>query len=176
MKKLILIGIVLASAFAVYSQDAAVTVANTVLRQIPAYNGRVIRKLKFHAIVHVVRHKGSWAYIKADESVGWVPANSISPVKAMRLDSATYTEIIPPGVTAGDTSGDTDSRIYPDLPPAPNPTRPMPNTVSAGVLNGKATSLPKPAYPAAARAVHASGTVTVQVLIDETVRSQARAL
>jgi periplasmic protein TonB len=35
------------------------------------------------------------------------------------------------------------------------------------VLNGKATSLPKPAYPAAARAVRASGQVTVQVLISE---------
>ena len=39
--------------------------------------------------------------------------------------------------------------------------------VSGGVLNGKATSLPKPPYPPAARAVQASGTVTVQVLVDE---------
>lgn len=39
--------------------------------------------------------------------------------------------------------------------------------ISGGVLNGKATSLPKPPYPAAARAVGASGAVTVQVLIDE---------
>jgi protein TonB len=35
------------------------------------------------------------------------------------------------------------------------------------VLNGKATSLPKPTYPAAARAVRASGSVSVQVLIAE---------
>lgn len=35
------------------------------------------------------------------------------------------------------------------------------------VLNNKATSLPKPPYPAAARAVGASGAVSVQVLIDE---------
>jgi TonB family protein len=40
------------------------------------------------------------------------------------------------------------------------------NTVSGGVLNGKAMSLPKPKYPAAARAVRASGAVQVQVLID----------
>lgn len=39
-------------------------------------------------------------------------------------------------------------------------------TASGGVLNGKATSLPKPVYPRAARSVRASGTVTVQVLID----------
>lgn len=39
--------------------------------------------------------------------------------------------------------------------------------ISGGVLNGKAVSLPKPEYPAAALAVRASGTVNVQVLIDE---------
>jgi len=39
--------------------------------------------------------------------------------------------------------------------------------IEGGVLNGKALGLPPPAYPAIARAAHASGTVTVQVLIDE---------
>lgn len=39
--------------------------------------------------------------------------------------------------------------------------------ISGGVLNGKAISLPQPVYPPAARAVHASGTVNVQVTIDE---------
>jgi TonB family protein len=39
--------------------------------------------------------------------------------------------------------------------------------VSGGVVNGKATSLPKPPYPAAAKAVKAGGAVSVQVLIDE---------
>ena len=39
--------------------------------------------------------------------------------------------------------------------------------ISGGVLNGKATYLPKPAYPAIAKAAHASGAVHVQVLIDE---------
>lgn len=47
--------------------------------------------------------------------------------------------------------------------PAPKPSGP----VSGGVVNGKATSLPKPPYPAAAKAVRAAGTVSVQVLIDE---------
>lgn len=35
------------------------------------------------------------------------------------------------------------------------------------MLNGKAISLPKPSYPPAAKAVGASGQVTIQVLIDE---------
>jgi TonB family protein len=40
-------------------------------------------------------------------------------------------------------------------------------TISGGLLNGKATSLPKPAYPPIAKQAHASGTVVVQVLVDE---------
>ncbi len=40
-----------------------------------------------------------------------------------------------------------------------------PKTLSGGVLNAKATSLPQPAYPAAARAVKASGAVSVEVLV-----------
>lgn len=42
-----------------------------------------------------------------------------------------------------------------------------PPMISGGVVNGKATSLPKPAYPPPARAVGASGKVDVQVTIDE---------
>src|SRR5215510_8697130 len=55
-----------------------------------------------------------------------------------------------------------------DEPPPPEvkPTPPR-APISGGVLNGKAISLPKPPYPAIARAAHASGTVVVQVLIDE---------
>ena len=36
-----------------------------------------------------------------------------------------------------------------------------------GVINGRAIELPRPDYPAAARAVRASGTVTVKVTVDE---------
>lgn len=52
-------------------------------------------------------------------------------------------------------------------PPPPPVKKPVPKQISGGVLNGKATSLPKPPYPAAARAVRASGTVAVQVTISE---------
>ena len=47
-------------------------------------------------------------------------------------------------------------------------TEPPIKTISAGVINGKAQTLAKPAYPAAARAVKAEGAVNVQVVIDET--------
>lgn len=59
-------------------------------------------------------------------------------------------------------------------PPAPDPPKPKPTPpppprapISGGVLNGKAISLPKPPYPAIARSARASGTVVVQVTIDE---------
>jgi len=39
--------------------------------------------------------------------------------------------------------------------------------ISGGALNGKALSLPDPEYPAIARAAHASGTVIVEVVVDE---------
>src|ERR1044072_1117055 len=56
-----------------------------------------------------------------------------------------------------------------DEPPPPPAATPAPPRapISGGVLNGKAISLPKPQYPAIAKAAHAAGTVTVQVLIDE---------
>ncbi|HEX8474797.1 MAG TPA: TonB family protein [Pyrinomonadaceae bacterium] len=52
--------------------------------------------------------------------------------------------------------------------PTPTPAPPKPKTiVSGGVLNGKAISKPQPAYPAIAKAARASGTVTVQIVVDE---------
>lgn len=62
-----------------------------------------------------------------------------------------------------------------DLPPTIKKVEPKPEPkvekprppVSGGVLNGKALSLPKPPYPAAAKAIRVSGDVNVQVTIDE---------
>jgi len=49
--------------------------------------------------------------------------------------------------------------------------------ISGGVLNGKAVSKPEPPYPAIAKAARASGTVTVQVTVDEEGRvTSARAV
>ena len=107
-----------------------------------------------------------------------------STVKAIRPDRFTV---------IGNTDSDTGARVDPGVarvvsdagtgglgdgtgtapagdsppPPPPPPKKEPPKTVSGGVLNGKATSLPKPAYPPAARAVRASGSVSVQVLISE---------
>lgn len=40
--------------------------------------------------------------------------------------------------------------------------------ISGGVLNGKAVSLPQPEFPAIAKSARASGSVTVEIMIDET--------
>ena len=58
----------------------------------------------------------------------------------------------------------------PEPPPAAKPPPAKPPTQSLGVINGKATFLPVPAYPAPAKAVGAAGKVNVQVMIDETGR------
>jgi len=55
----------------------------------------------------------------------------------------------------------------PQSKPTPTP-KPPPKIIQGGVVNGKAVSLPAPAYPAVAKAAKASGTVVVQVTIDET--------
>jgi TonB family protein len=39
--------------------------------------------------------------------------------------------------------------------------------INGGVLNGKATDMPVPEYPTIARAAHASGAVTIEIMIDE---------
>lgn len=63
-----------------------------------------------------------------------------------------------------------EAGVLPPPPAPPGARAPAPTNlpkVSGGVLNGKAVSKPAPAYPPAARAVRASGTVTVQVTVDE---------
>jgi protein TonB len=87
--------------------------------------------------------------------VGGSNVNAAAPVPS---GSGSGTTIVAP--TKVDIAGDAPP------PPPPKPTPPR-APISGGVLNGKAVSLPKPVYPAIARQAHASGTVTVQVTIDE---------
>ncbi|MCM3901328.1 MAG: TonB family protein [Pyrinomonadaceae bacterium] len=71
----------------------------------------------------------------------------------------------PAGGAEGSTETPTDKKTE---TPAPTPEQPGKKApISGGVLNGKAIILPKPDYPAEARAARAAGTVAVQVTIDE---------
>ncbi len=57
-------------------------------------------------------------------------------------------------------AGDSNTTVYSN-------SKTIPKTISGGVLNGKAKTLVKPAYPPAAKAVRAGGAVNVQVTVDE---------
>jgi TonB family protein len=61
-----------------------------------------------------------------------------------------------------------DASIPPPLPPStPSASSSNRMPISGGVLNDKAISKPQPLYPPIAKAAKASGTVTVQVTVDE---------
>jgi TonB family protein len=71
------------------------------------------------------------------------------------------------------TGGETVAVVEKEAPPPPPvkkdpPAPPKPPVIrSMGVINGKATDLPKPIYSPAAKAVNAQGQVSVKVLINE---------
>jgi protein TonB len=74
-----------------------------------------------------------------------------------------------PGISGSPSSSfqtDTTSVAADPPPPVRQPERKLPPR-SLGVITGKASSLPKPLYPATAKAVGAHGAVNIQVTIDE---------
>ncbi|HEY8560065.1 MAG TPA: TonB family protein [Pyrinomonadaceae bacterium] len=91
------------------------------------------------------------------------------------VEGQKYNEGPPTGLNVGGTGGggnddEGDAPVVVKKTPTPEPKetpKPAPKTISGGVVNGKATNLVKPPYPAAARAVRAAGAVNVQVTIDE---------
>lgn len=74
------------------------------------------------------------------------------------------------GATSGGGTGTSSEPVAESntIPPPPPAIKAKPTTMTLGVINGKATNLPKPPYPAAAIAINAQGEVMVQVTIDET--------
>src|SRR5688572_15976627 len=100
--------------------------------------------------VEMRRSNSVWKIVKGDVSLA--NGEVIDIVDQSGLDTG-------PDLDANENSTPT--------PPLPGDSRSSGRTISGGVLNGKATSLPQPPYPPAARQVKASGTVMVQVLVDE---------
>jgi TonB family protein len=102
------------------------------------------------------------------------------PIGDFRLDPSDTDPAGDPGIARnGNTSSnpglsDPQPRVIDDKPaPEPPPvvkTQPSSNSTpkSIGVVNGIATSLPKPPYPPTAIAMNIQGKVDVQVTIDET--------
>lgn len=90
------------------------------------------------------------------------PSASRTPRSPTPTPTATRTP------TRAETPRTTPTRtpVRTPTPRTSTPTPQIPSRISGGVVNGKAISLPKPAYPSAARAVNARGTVNVAVIID----------
>lgn len=93
------------------------------------------------------------------------PAENSNTAEAERPELTTGAGA-PPRSAPGFRTLNQNAASEPPPPPTSKPTPPR-APISGGVLNGKATKLVQPPYPAIARAAHASGQVTVQVLIDE---------
>jgi TonB family protein len=98
--------------------------------------------------------------IGASESTSPAPAKSATVDQTARVNRPTEKPTLQPRATPA-------SRPTPEAVAASPETPRRPSTVSGGVLNGKATYLAKPAYPAIAKSANVSGAVQVQVLVDE---------
>jgi|SRR5215813_5913129 len=100
-------------------------------------------------------------------------ASDVPPVRKgviTRLGTENSSAAAP--LASGSGSGNVTTaptKVEVDAPPPPEAPKPTPPKapISGGVLNGKAVHLVQPTYPQIARNAHASGTVVVQVLIDE---------
>ena len=103
----------------------------------------------------IVEGKPSWAKVLVIYTFPSEPKTLVWPLEGTRVEGYPDQDT---GARA--VSGTNDKQ-------QDQPQKELPNVVSGGVLNGKANSLAKPMYPPAARAVRATGSVTVQVLIDE---------
>ncbi|MCO6512421.1 MAG: TonB family protein [Aridibacter famidurans] len=78
------------------------------------------------------------------------------------------TGFVDPSLAGGNDAPDSVPQNAAAPPPPPPPPPPaVPKRISKGVVNGSAVSLPKPAYPAAARAVNAKGSVNVAIVISK---------
>jgi TonB family protein len=94
---------------------------------------------------------------------------AVSPALPEASSSATKLASGPIEIKVPPVSPDTEVPVImlDEPPPAPGP-RPILKPVSGGVLNGTALHLPPPMYPDAAKRMRTQGTVTVEVVLDET--------
>jgi protein TonB len=92
---------------------------------------------------------GDTSFGTSGNKTGGGPGDGDSNSSSKKMDELVKTTPPPP------------MKVETSKPPVPKIMR------SQGPINGKATYLPKPAYTAIAKAGHAFGVVTVEVLIDE---------
>lgn len=122
--------------------------------------------------VRAVSPDGTWMYERLDLVVGGETTSLLDRnVSQTPPGSDVDVEEDADGTSEDAPEEAPDATEEEQPPPAVNAQGVLPSdvrTISGGVLNGKTTSKPQPTYPALAKAARASGTVTVQVLVDET--------
>jgi TonB family protein len=104
-------------------------------------------------VVMLQREGGTWRVVKGDLRMPDGVVHNILNVEEgveVHVEGAPPAPPLPPGVGVG--------------------TVRVPGALEAGALDDKAQSKPAPTYPAAARAVRATGTVVVRVTVDESGR------
>lgn len=94
-------------------------------------------------------------------------ANNAAPVVLASLDKGVAPSPGQPVAVAGPVASEGGPAVKADgeAPAQPVMRGPL-KPISGGILNGKALSLPAPAYPEAARRMRMTGTVEVEVVID----------
>lgn len=97
--------------------------------------------------------------------------NRLTMIGSENIDSSTasigQTRVVNEGEVGGIGSTEANNEnILPKPPPPPPQT--VPRRISRGVVNAEAISLPKPPFPAAAKAVRAKGKVPVSIIISKT--------
>lgn len=92
-----------------------------------------------------------------------------SLMSAAPPSSSNNVSMVKTSVQASNNTAKSNAEATPkqaEATPKPAVVKPPTRPISGGVLNGKATSLPVPIYPHAARSSRASGLVVVEVVID----------
>jgi TonB family protein len=150
-------------AWTALGQEGTVTTARANLRGAPSTGSRVLTRVVRGESFEVLKAQAPWYLVQTKtELVGWIHGSTI------RLNELVEMNISPPrDPTRYTVIGDRNFDPTNQAPPPPSSGKRVPRQISGGILNGKAISLPRPPYPPAARAVRATGAVTVQVLIDE---------
>jgi TonB family protein len=113
---------------------------------------------------------------KANESNSQVVQPKSAPTSTKNNTSLPDSDVSLENVTAMNADAKTVSaatftkapQVQLDAEPPPSTPRPILKPVSGGVLNGSAVNLPAPLYPEQAKRLRISGTVIVEVVIDET--------
>jgi protein TonB len=109
------------------------------------------------------------------------PANSTVNKRDNKKSNTAVAPPLPSASTSANkiASGPTDLKVSPvspdtevppiilDSEPPPVGPRPILKPISGGVLNGTAINLPQPVYPEAAKRMRTGGTVSVEVVLDE---------